>query len=67
MFVANKDNISLLNKNEEKFEIYSPVLPENKWKVNLVKEMVEVRFGNLQVENFSLEEIEEMQGFLCSS
>ena len=67
MFVANKDNISLLNKNEEKFGIYTPVLPENKWKVNIVKEMTDVRFGNLQVENFSLEEIEEMQGFLCSS
>ena len=67
MRVANKDNICLLIKNEEKFGIYSLVMPENKWKINLVKEMTEVRFGNLQVENFSLEEIAEMQGFLCSS
>ena len=52
MRVDNKDNICLLNKNEEIFGIYSLVMPENKWKIYLVKEMTEVRFGNLQVENF---------------
>ena len=67
MFIAQKSNISLLNKNDEKFGTYSTVLAENRWKVNLVKEITDVRFGNLQVENFSTDEMEEIQNYICSS
>lgn len=67
MLVAGKSNISHLNKNDEQLRTYYKVLDENRWKVNLVKETVDVRFGCLQVENFSIDEIEEIQNFLCSS
>ena len=67
MFISQKSNINLLNKNDEKFGTYSTVLAENRWKVNLVKEITDVRFGNLQVENFSVEEMEEIQNYICSS
>ena len=46
---------------------YSPVLPENQWKVNMVKEITDVQADQLNVENFSRQELEEMIEYLCTS
>ena len=67
MLKASKSEISQLIKNEKNFGTYAEVLDEDKWKVNLVKELTDVRFVQLEVENFTSEEVEEILGFLCSS
>ena len=46
---------------------YCPVQSDNKWKVDMVKELIEVRENNLHVENFSAEEFEEILEHLCTS
>ena len=46
---------------------YCPVQSDNKWKVDMVKELIEVRENNLHVENFSAEELEEILEHLCTS
>ena len=56
MILAEKKHINQLNKNEE-FEPYSKIEEKDKWKINLVKEISDVRFETLEVENFSLEEL----------
>ena len=46
---------------------YCPVQSGNKLKVDMVKELIEVRQGNLHVENFTAEELEEILEHLCTS
>ena len=58
------DDIRL--KDIDNFE-YSPVLPENQWKVNMVKEITDVQADQLNVENFSRQELEEIMEYLCRS
>ena len=58
------DDIRL--KDIVKFE-YSKVLPENQWKVKMVKEIIDVQADQLIVENFSREELEEIMDYLCTS
>jgi hypothetical protein len=45
-------------KDIDNFE-YSPFLPENQWKVYMVKEIIDVQADQLNVENFSRKEFEE--------
>ena len=45
----------------------SSVLPDNQWKVDIVREIIEVRADELNVENFSEQELVEMMEYLCPS
>ena len=58
------DDIKL--KDIDSFE-YASVLPVNQWRVNVVKEIIDVRAAKLNVENFSREELDEMMEYLCTS
>jgi hypothetical protein len=51
----------------QKFGLYAEVLKENDWKVKTVKEITDVRFGNLEVINFTSDELEEILNLVCSS
>ena len=46
---------------------YAAVLPDDKWKVDMVKEIIEIGADQLNVENFSEEELEEILEYLCTS
>ena len=46
---------------------YHPLRKEEAWKVTLVKELISLRVGNLEVENLSSEETEEIINFVCTS
>ena len=67
MILAGKEDIKQLSKNDEKYGTYCKVLDHDRWKVNLVREITDVTFGCLEVENFSVYEMVEIQNFLCSS
>ena len=41
----------------QKFGLYAEVLKENAWKIKTVKERIDVRFGNLEVINFTSDEL----------
>ena len=43
---------------------YAPVMPDDVWKVDMVKELIEVR---ATIENFSEDELEEILKHLCIS
>ena len=58
------DDIKL--KDIDNFE-YASVLPGNQWRVNMVKEIIDVPADKLNVENFSREELDEMMEYLCTS
>ena len=46
---------------------YAPVNQEDHWKIQMVMEVIDVRDGQLQLENFSKEEIEDTLEYLCTS
>ena len=61
---VNIDDIKI--RDIDNFE-YAAVLPDDKWKVDMVKEIIEIGADQLNVENFSEEELEEILEYLCTS
>ena len=53
-------------KDLDRYE-YCPVQPGDEWKVDMVRELIEVRENNLNVEHFTAEELEEVLEHLCTS
>ena len=45
---------------------YNPVTEENEWRIKLLKELVEIRHGHLNVD-LTAEEIEEMIADICTT
>ena len=45
---------------------FSPVHQDNVWKVNIVKELLAIKFNDVQVDNFTHAEIDHMISFLCT-
>ena len=46
---------------------YAPVKPDDVWRIDMVKELIEVRANQATIENFSEDEIEEILEHLCIS
>jgi hypothetical protein len=67
MLLFDKVSIDDIRLNDiDNFE-YSPILPENQWRVNMVKEITDVQADQLNAENFSRQLLEEMMEYLCTS
>ena len=67
MLLLGKVNIDAIKITDiENFE-YAAVLPENKWKVDMVKEIIETRADQFNVENFTEEELDDILEHLCTS
>ena len=46
---------------------YHPIQNEDKWKVSFLQEILEIKNGNLGVEDFKYDELDEIVEFLCVS
>ena len=46
---------------------YHPVSNEDKWKISVVQECVDAKFGKLIIDGFSVEELDEICSHLCVS
>ena len=67
MLLLGKVTIDEIRLNDiDSFE-YSPVLPDNQWKVDMVREIIEVRGDELKIDNFSRQELDELLEYLCTS
>ena len=67
MLLLGKVNIDAIKiRDIENFD-YAEVLPENKWKVDMVKEIIETRADQFNVENFTEEELDDILEHLCTS
>ena len=67
MLIVGKTDIEDLNPlDAEKIE-YCAVDDQNQWKINVAKELMEVRSGSLQLDNFSFKEVEQMMSLICVS
>ena len=66
MMKSGKNTIDDLNSRDTDFD-YHLVKKEDEWKIGFVKELVEVKQGDLEVEGLEPAEVEEMLRFVCTS
>ena len=67
MFMTGKSDISELTSDSMRNIEYNPVPIDEEWRIQMLKELIMVKQGERDVENFSQEEINEIIEFVCSS
>ena len=67
MQLCQKESINELKPSDSKMIRYHPIPEEEKWKVQYIKEIIEVRTGNMSIEGFSQYELDEIMEFMCTS
>ena len=67
LLLTDKYNIDELTKDVVKALKYQKVDENIAWKIKMIKEITDVKFNKLDVENFSKDELEEILSFLCTS
>ena len=67
LLLTDKNNINELGMDDiEKIE-YCSIKKEDAWKVHFVNEITDIKFGQLELENFTKEELNEILVHLCTS
>jgi hypothetical protein len=67
MIMTGKSDIEdLCAKDISKVE-YAPVPLEDKWRIDLLNELIDVKYGNSMVENLNNDEIDDLIQFVCAS
>ena len=67
MIETNKVNIDQLDGIRGGDIEYHPVKNDDRWKVSVFKECIDVKFERLDVDEFSADELEEICYYLCTS
>ena len=67
VLMSGKDDINQLSQSDIKNMIYMPVAEHDRWKLNIVKELIDVKWGELSVEGFEDEDIDVIIEELCTS
>ena len=65
--MTNKSDVDELVPADCSVVKYHSISEDDKWKVNFILEATDVKFGQLEVNGFSPDEIEEIIEYLCSS
>ena len=65
MLLAERSRVEDLENNEINVE-YHEIPDSEKWRVDFIKEVVELKLGELVVEGFTAKELEEIQDYLCT-
>ena len=67
MLLVGKTSIEEVNKEDAKNIEYFPMNESNSWKIDAIKELVEVKNRALEIDNFIIDELEEILTYLCTS
>ena len=67
LLLTDKMNIDDLRKEHIKEIKYQDADPTSGWKIGFIKEITDVKFNKLEIENFSQEELDDILEFLCTS
>ena len=67
LLLTSKDDISELVPSDVDKMVYQPVNPSDVWKINMVKELIDVKWGQAVVENLSNSDIEDIIEDICIS
>jgi hypothetical protein len=64
LLLTSKESIEQITDFDIEIE-YAKMSDENRWRVNIIKEITDVKFGQLTINGFSEEECEEILQFAC--
>ena len=67
MLLFDKNKIEEIEENDINNYIYAPVQSDDEWKIQLVYELINVKYEELVLDNLSKEEVDEIIEFLCTS
>jgi hypothetical protein len=67
LLLTKKENIDQISDRDIDGIIYAEILEDDKWRVDIIKEVTDVKFGQSTIEGFTLEECEEILQFACTS
>ena len=67
MLLTNKHTVDEICKDDIKELKYAPIDEKDTWKVKFIREITDVKFNQLEVEDFSREELDEILEYLCTS
>ena len=67
LLLTEKDNIEHVTGRDIDNIIYEEIYDDDHWKVNVIHELTEVKFGQLEIEGFDDDEREEILRFVCTS
>ena len=67
LLLTKKESIDQISDEDIENIEYAKMSDDDMWRVNMIKEVTDVKFGQLTIEGFSIEECEEMLQFACIS
>ena len=67
LLMTNKDDISELIPADIQLMKYFPVSDHDKWKIPMVKELIDVKWGEALIDNLSNSEIDDIIEDICTS
>ena len=65
-YLSDKNSIEELSKEDIKLLKYEQIAENDIWKVKMINEITDIKFQKLEVENFSVEELDEILFHLCT-
>ena len=65
LLLTDKNSIEDISNQDIDNFCYAPTKQEDLWKVDMVKELIEVRADQKEVTNFTEEELDEILEYLC--
>ena len=65
--MTNKDDILQLDPQDTSQMLYEPVSPENLWRIPLVKELIDAKWGEATIDIFANSEISDILEDICTS
>ena len=67
LLLTKKDDISQLVYSDISEFVYMPVPDHEKWRIEMVNELIEVKWGKAAIDNFDEPEINEIMNELCTT
>ena len=67
MLLFDKNSIDDIKEKDILEFVYAPVENNDEWKIQMVKELIDVKNKELEIENISNDEVELMTEYLCTS
>ena len=67
MLLVGKTSVEAVKK-DDAFKIeYFPINETDSWRIDAIKEIVDVKTGILEIVDFEMEELEDILTYLCTS
>ena len=65
--MSSKDDISDLTRTDIYSMVYMPVPDQDKWRINMLEELINIKWGELLIEEYEAEHIDYMINEISTS